>query len=191
MHSARPSRWFATLRFRLTFWNTVVILLLVSGTMPGVRQALEFALRREQDQLLRDDAHEVALAVEQFQPDWAALSDYLDRKARSHQDRAWFGQVFARDGRMLAASPKAPVDEELVLLEPGRPYDACLSRRVQRRTTQAKGETLIVCVGSSREFVSEDVDRLTHLLVIVGAVVVLVVPLTGWWLAGRATRPLA
>jgi heavy metal sensor kinase len=190
MHSEPRSRPFATLRFRLTFWNTLVILLLVGGAMISIRQALAFTLRTEQDHLLRDNAHEVALALERSGTDWPAIKDYLDRKARSHKDRAWFGRVFDFSNRVVAASSEAPRDESLVPRKLNKPYNSGATRRIQRMVNLPTGKRFTVEVGSSEEFVSEDVDQLTEMLLAVGAVVLLVVPLTGWWLAGRATRPI-
>jgi heavy metal sensor kinase len=46
-------------------------------------------------------------------------------------------------------------------------------------------------VGSSLAPVQDDVAKLTNTMLIAGAVVLLVSPLGGYWLAGRATRPLA
>jgi len=46
-------------------------------------------------------------------------------------------------------------------------------------------------VGSSYAPLEADVAQLTNLMLLVGAIVLLISPLGGYWLAGRATRPLA
>ncbi len=77
---------FRSLRFRLTLWNTAVVLLTVVCTLMGVREALRFALRHEIDQLLREDALEVELAVEQMHNsiDNEAFSAEMTRKVAAH-----------------------------------------------------------------------------------------------------------
>ncbi|HEY8505137.1 MAG TPA: hypothetical protein VIL46_11185, partial [Gemmataceae bacterium] len=52
-----------SLRFRLAFWNTAVILLLVGGTLVGIREGLRYTLLRELDGQLTEDALEVALML--------------------------------------------------------------------------------------------------------------------------------
>src|SRR5437764_15301677 len=97
MPSGRFDRFFGSLRFRLTFWNTVGLVLLGAGTLIGLRQGLAVTLSRELNRLTADDAAEVELIIERYYPDVTAVAGQLDRKARSHADRGWFGQVL--DGR--------------------------------------------------------------------------------------------
>ena len=60
---------FRSLRFRLTAWNTAVVLLTVLLALFGVREGLRLSLVDELEKSLVDDSHEVSLAVEQFYPD--------------------------------------------------------------------------------------------------------------------------
>jgi heavy metal sensor kinase len=48
-----------------------------------------------------------------------------------------------------------------------------------------------VRVGTTLAHVDEDVSRLTDLMTVAGAAILLLAPLGGFWLAGRATHPLA
>jgi signal transduction histidine kinase len=50
---------------------------------------------------------------------------------------------------------------------------------------------LVLRVGCSEDFVTADVDNLTRIAGIAALAVVVVAPWSGYWLAGRATRPLA
>ncbi len=189
MPSARPERFFGTLRFRLAFWNTVGLLLLGVGTLVGLREGLRYTLSGELDRLLNEDAQEVALDVERFHPDAAAVTGALERKARSHADRDWFGQVLDGQGRILSQSSSAPD-----LPWPPAPGAAALDlggyRAVVRPLRVSLSAALTVRVGSGLRFITEDVATLTRILVTAGGVLLLVAPLTGYWLAGRATRPL-
>src|SRR2546423_1259352 len=63
MSSGRPDSWFRTLRFRLTFWNTVALFLLVLATLLGLREGLRFTLQREMDALLAAAVEEVRLLL--------------------------------------------------------------------------------------------------------------------------------
>src|SRR5262249_32178991 len=101
MRSARTEQLFGTLRYRLTYWNTVGLLLLGAGTLVGLREGLRYTLSGELNRLLTEDALEVALVVERFHPDAAAITGALERKARSHADRDWFAQVLDAEGSVL------------------------------------------------------------------------------------------
>src|SRR5690242_14335312 len=189
MRSARPERPFATLRFRLTFWNTLVLWLLGAATLVGLREGLYYTLSNELNRLLGEDAREVGLVLEQFHPDAAAVDGALERKARGHADRDWFAQVLTPDGRLLYESPGVPALGWPASPEP-RPFDRG-DYRVLQRPLELPGEPpLVVRVGSGLRYVTEDVSTLTHILAAAGGVILLVAPLTGFWLAGRATRPL-
>src|SRR6478672_11032753 len=98
MPSVRRNRWPASLRFRLAFWNTLAIVLLLAGALVGVREGLRLTLLAELDVLLRDDAAEAALLVARYRPDWAAVADALERKASTHTDRGWFAQLYDASG---------------------------------------------------------------------------------------------
>jgi heavy metal sensor kinase len=190
MRSGRRDGLFGTLRFRLTFWNSVVIVLLFGLASLGVRQGLSFTLMRELDRLLDEDALEVSLAVQKFAPDWETVGGMLDRRTQSHQDRGWFGQVLGPDGAVRAASPSVPADG----LPPPRRESVTESvgayRIADRPLDLPTTPGLVIRVGSNLDYVYDDVVRLTQMLLAAGAVVLVVAPVSGYWLAGRATRPL-
>src|SRR3954471_10633481 len=98
----------STLRFRLTFWNTVGLLLLGAATLVGLRQGLHVTLSRELDRLTVEDTAEIALEVERAGSGLTDVTAALDRKARSNADRAWFGQVVGPEGQVLAQAGRVP-----------------------------------------------------------------------------------
>ena len=102
---------FRSLRFRLTAWNTAVVLLTVVGTLLGVREALRLTLRHETDQILREDALEIILGIEQFYPDMAEVYKEMDRKAAGHVQRGMFLQLMDATGATLWSSPNTPSQE--------------------------------------------------------------------------------
>ena len=102
---------FRSLRFRLTLWNTAVVLLTVVGTLIGVREALRFALRHEIDQLLREDALEVELAVEQMYHSSRQHRRHLGRdepQGRRPRRRGMFVELLDQNDRSSGRAPTRP-----------------------------------------------------------------------------------
>lgn len=188
----RAPSW-RSLRLRLTAWNATVVLLSVVVAMLGVREGLRLTLLHEVDETLKDEAAEVARAVEDFYPNLDQAYSEMDRKTVSHVDRDLFVQFLDPQGKVLWTSPKTP-DLRGIMLPGGRVlrlFDVGHFRVVQRELNKPGLPAYTVRVGSSLVPVSEDVARLTHLVVVAVLVVLCLAPLGGYWLAGRATRPLA
>jgi heavy metal sensor kinase len=179
---------FRSLRFRLSAWNTAVVLLIAAATLLGIREAMRFTLIRENDQVLLDDANEVALAVERFYPDRAEIFNEMERKARAHLDRQLFVQLVDEAGRAVWVSGRPPKLPDTSPLSPLVTIDGF---RVATRQVSAAGlPKYTVRVGASLDVIRSDVAKLSRLMVAAGIVVLFVAPLSGYFLAGRATRPL-
>ncbi len=75
------------------------------------------------------------------------------------------------------------------------PYNRGSFRLLQQRIPPGKAPTkppeMVMRVGTSRDSVDEDVWRMTKMILMAFAFIVVVAPLSGYWLAGRATSPLA
>src|SRR5690242_15806371 len=102
-----------SLRFRLTLWNTVLILSLLLANLLAVREGLRWALSRMMDTFLQE---ELTLAVEYVnrlggRPD--ELRDELDRQAASHQRRHLFVQLLDGRGAVVWSSKWSPSDDLL------------------------------------------------------------------------------
>ncbi len=182
---------FRSLRFRLTAWNTAVVLLTVVGALVGVREGLRHTLLRETDEQLREDAEEIADAVRESYPDLQPVFNEIDRKAAAHRHQDLFVELLDPQGGVVRATRNVP---EPVLVE-GEPRPAGLSTtasyRVAQHVMSVSGVPAYqVRVGASLANIEEDVAVLTRLMSIAGAAVLLLAPLGGFWLAGRATRPL-
>jgi heavy metal sensor kinase len=193
MRFGRFEHLFRTLRFQLTFWNTVAILVLVSAALWGVREGLRWTLLREMDAMLADDIKEVYSAFERFYPDSEQIYDELNRKALSHSDRGWYVRVFQPDGSLVWSSTDAPeLHIPMVKALNDGPYNRDNYRLLQRHIqASAQAPALIVRVGAKRDLVDEDIWRLTEMILFAFAFIMVVAPLSGYWLAGRATSPLA
>jgi signal transduction histidine kinase len=183
---------FRSLRFRLSAWNTAIVLLIVVVTLVGVHEAMRFALMSENDITLVDDANEVVLTVEQFYPDQAAMFGEMERKARAHRDRKLFVEMLDARGQLLWLSGRPP-DLSALTKSPQMPTPATVDgfRVVSRSITKDGLPAYTVRVGASLANIENDVAKLGRLMMAAGIMILFVAPLTGYFLAGRATRPLA
>lgn len=184
---------FRSLRFRLSAWNTAAVLLIVVVTLLGLREALRFTLMSENDRLLLDDAYEVVLAVEQYYPDLGEIDNEMDRKAQGHVDRELFVQLIDARGGVLFSRGKPPA---LAGIAPPKPEQPSLVtsdgyRIASRRIAREGLPRYTVRVGASLAILNNDVAKLSRLMTAAGIAILFVAPLSGYFLAGRATRPLA
>src|SRR5690242_17086937 len=89
---------FGTLRFRLTVWNTAVVLVFVLTTLWGVREGLRLVLWKEADDQLQEDAREIVETIEKEYPYWDKIEKELDRKATTHTHRGLHIRIFDEQG---------------------------------------------------------------------------------------------
>ena len=194
MPSAHLKEVFGTLRFRLTLWNTAVVLVFVLVTLWGVHEGLRLEFWKEADVQLLEDAGEIKETIERANSDLSAIKVELDRKATTHTHRGLHIRIFDEHDALLYASPNAPPSAlPLELFQYGmQPVTSGQYRLVHFKLTKA-GVSRMERAGRARRLrcLEADIDQVTRLLLWVGSVTLLVSPLGGWWLAGRATRPIA
>jgi len=194
-----PSRLFnripwATLRVRLTIWNTLVVLLITLMALLAVKVGARAALYREADAVLRGEVNEVAIALKDLYPNTDAVVDELRRKAAGHEERGWFTQLLTDDGKTIWKSESCP--QEVASWPVAREKFENLVqvggyRFARRRITDPADEPFHVRIGMATAFLDDDIDTLTRLLLPVAVGLSLLTPLVGYWLAVRATKPLA
>lgn len=189
----RPS-W-ATLRAQLTLWNTIVVLLMATTTLVAVVIAARGALYRETDATLLGTAREVGIAVSHLYPDTDALIAELQRKETGHTERGWFTHLLTRDGTTLWKSDRCP---QAVADYPPQPGDRRVKvvqlgpyRYVRLAIDVPDSQPLHIRIGISTAMIEESIRTLLKLLIPAAAVLSLLTPLAAYWLAGRATRPVA
>ncbi len=194
------------LRFRLTVWNVLVIVLTALATLVGVRHGVRVTILNEIDQILIEDLYEIEYKLADAgttsadlepstnavtSPGTQRLLDDLNRKARGHEHHGWFVQLRDETGRLLWSSENSPNN---VLPEQDQadfqPWTTEALRLVQNRETTGGFSSLIVRVGASTEFLERDMRRIDRLVTMAAAIVLIIAPPIGFWLAGRATRPL-
>ncbi len=185
--------WFLrSLRSRLAAWNTFVVVLTVAVSLVAVREGLRITLVRENDNELFDHALEMELAVERMYPDLRAIGEEFDRKVLGHQHRTLFVKLLDDHGQTLANSLRAP--QLLAGTAPAARTNVLRSsgsyRLAYRQARAADGQRLVICVGGTLEHVTADIYRVTQMMGLVAAPLLALAPLTGYWLARRATAPV-
>jgi len=184
-----------TLRARLTIWNTAVVLLMSAAALVAVWFGGRAALYHEADAVLRGNVREVAIAIADLYPDVAAVVAEMRRKAVGHEERGWFTQLLTADGTTLWKSDRCPAEvagyppkagdlgEHIVQVGPYRYVRVAIAPPGQ--------PPFHVRIGMSTEFLDDNIEALIRILIPLGAGLCALTPLIGYWLAVRATRPVA
>ncbi|MFN5757324.1 MAG: histidine kinase dimerization/phospho-acceptor domain-containing protein, partial [Planctomycetia bacterium] len=184
----------ATLRVRLTLLNTAVVLLATIAALLAVRLAGRSILYREADSVLRGEVREISMALEDLHPDRLAVVEELRRKTVGHRERGWFAQLLDGNGETIWKSDNCPdvIASLPILFEKKENLVQAGPYRFARRTVTATAdEAFHVRIGMPTEFLEQDVDALARILIPVGVALSLLTPLAGYWLALRATSPIA
>jgi heavy metal sensor kinase len=191
---ARLRPLFRTLRFRLTFWNTAVVLLWVVVSLFLVHEGLEYALLQEIDSILLEETLEMGMAVEAMELDSDAIHKEMDRKATAHKTHGWFVQLLdTADSPLWTSGTTPPPEDHPALSEKSPDVQTVGNYRVAQRRFESKAgrPAYWVRVATSLDSIAYRVRRRTIITACVGVVFSLLAPLGGYWLAGRATKPLA
>ena len=187
--------WPSTLRTRITLWNTSVVLAMTLATLVAVRFVARSTLYADADAELRAGVREIVLALEDLHPDVDAVVAEVRRKARSHEERGWFCHLLTQEGvtiwksdhcpTAVANYPPANLDRDENVVQVG-PY------RYVRLRIATPGQTVYhVRVGTYTTGLDDRLATLMRALTGVGVTLCLLTPWVGWWLARRATRPVA
>jgi signal transduction histidine kinase len=184
---------YRSLRFRLTLWNTAVVLLTAVAALIALREGLRVTLLRETDQRLLEDAEELKLAIEEMYPNLAQIREELDRKAEGHKAHGMFVRLLGPGDETVWATampvennlPEIWPTDEALLMTAGK------YRLARQHVRVSDGKEFRIRIGTSLDFIENDVERLTRIIVLVGGIILMLSPIGGYWLAGRATRPLA
>src|SRR5207244_10309488 len=114
----------------------------------------------------------------------------LTEKVESHKARRMCVQLFDAAGKLQWSSGPTPdVDWASRLFEPGGGVIVAGEYRLLQRPLRHPAVTLRV--GVTTERADSDLAGFTEAMLVVGALILLVAPIGGYLLAGRATRPLA
>ena len=164
------------------------MLLTALVTLVGLRQGVRWALVHEMDQILQEDIKEISLNVEQISgDDFGALEDYLNRKAAGHIQHGWYVRLINDSGQVLLASAGAPDrDSGPPLNFSGTPQTSGGFRVAQ---LPARGRDPIeIQIGATLKSAEDDLARIDRFVLLAVAIVLIVAPLLGYWLASRAAQ---
>jgi hypothetical protein len=171
MRYPRLSSLFQSLRFKLTVLNSVVVLLASSVSLLAMREGLRYALQQETDQILREETAEIALEFEKLHPERQPLFDLLNRKAEVHRERGWFVQLVDPKGATMWSSEGLPDTVQDRPVDGRRGFSILVAGpyRVAERSVEPKeGSPYTVRVGTSIDFIQDDVNKLTRFMIPVG-----------------------
>lgn len=189
---------FSTLRFRLLVWVTLVVFAMVVLTTVTVRAVAHRALLFDFAQLLDLEADEVARDVQRYYPEnqpqlIQALQSQVEVLSRREWFREWFISLYTPDGERVWSSRDVPVHMAPPTAANLRneQEDVGRFRILERRVDTRNGTVLFVRCGCSRQPVEEDLQQSDRIMLWSGLVTMLLAPLGGYALAGRATRPIA
>lgn len=201
-HAAR------TLRFRLMIWNAMVVLVTALVMLIGLREGVRLTILKELDQQLTGDLSEVemdladldirAFDIHRVAADRAETASVrqflkeLNRRALGHVQHGWFVQLLDAAGRPVWASGNTPDEVSgSIAIRNNQPTSLGRFRIIQHDGTPGARSSLIVRVGVCTEFLTRDIAIIDRFVAVAAAIVLLIAPLIGYWLAGRATRPLS
>jgi heavy metal sensor kinase len=182
---------FRTLRFRLLVWNTGVVLLMVIPTLFLVREGYRRVMSQQFESILEEDLKEIKSDIDQLYPRWESLYQTLKRKAQSHAYHGWFVQLFDADENLKWETRSTPEDLPPLEKAANSQSETATHRLLQDRYESSSMSPLIIRVGVSFRPIQDDLSLLTQTLTLVGILITLLAPLGGYWLSGRAIRPMA
>lgn len=182
-----------TLRFRLTLWNTAVVLVLLVVNMEAIRAGVRFTLSQMMDEFLVEELDSAALDFERLGDKPEQLHSFYNHQATGHPRRHLFVQLIDDKGRLAWSSEQAPQENVLPASDLAftGPTTVGEHRIVCRQVALPNGQSTTLRVGCWLGRAQRDMQRFTNILLAIGLVLLLIAPLGGYLLAGRATRPIA
>ncbi len=179
-----------TIRFRWALWNTIMVLATALLALYALRYGARWALLKELDEVLSDDAREVLLSFSEHEAvDWAQLKAELAHQAIGHQNRGWTVTFFDSAGYETWTTPGAQLELPSPRTQPqGEIVTTDGVRHVWHPTPNFNGEVASFAVGVRLDLVTGMLARLDRW----GSLAVLgllgLAPLLGYWSAARAAR---
>ncbi|SFH95036.1 sensor histidine kinase [Planctomicrobium piriforme] len=179
-----------TLRFRLAVVNSLVVVCISLVMLLAVRQGVLWALYQEVDQLLIEDLQEVTLAVQATESDdLHELQEELNRKALGHQQHGWYSKLFnANDGVIFATTSRPQLIVPFAPKTPGQPYTYEDLRIVEHRIPAGRNGIRGIRVGAKLASLYHGMAHIDRLVMVASAMLIIIAPLCGYWLAGRASQ---
>lgn len=167
-------------------WNAIVVIVTACVTLIVLREGVRITLIHELDQLLREDLREIEIALSAHEVT-SVLYEQLNRKDLGHERHNWFAELSGPDGVSFRSTHAPP--PSVWNSDGNRPAQSTKGWRLLSHTVPGSGIT--IRVGASLALIHEDIARLDRFVGLAACGMLVIAPLCGYWLAGRATRPLA
>lgn len=162
---------------------------------------MRIALGHEADSQLREDADEIQLVIRDLYGQIDQIKDELRIKTQTHKHRDLFIQLLNPDGSVIWQSDGTPqIEIPPAEDDPSKSiHNTGIWHIVHRRllkdhetsTGAQRPEDWSIVIGATLRSVENELHQLTRTILAVGGFAILIAPLGGYWLAGRATRPLS
>ena len=181
-----------TLRFRLAVWNALAVILTALVTLIGLRQGVSWALVRELDQVLLDDAQVIGSLIARTPADEEQqLKDDLNQMATSHQHKGWYVKLLdSNPEREWATENARPQTPRPVIKIDRTPITFDGYRIVQQPVAAKSAGVQYIRVGATLDRINEDMARIDRWVLLAAGAVLLTAPLCGYWLAKRAAETI-
>ena len=173
-------------------WNAGVVIVTALLVLFGLREGVRRALVHELDTILVEDLREVQYALQAAGAlDDVQLREEMNRKAAGHRAHSWFVRFLDAEDRPLWSSLNSPEPAMPASDLHDTPFGSGSYRVVQHRLANPQGAVSTLRVGASTALIDSDVRRLDRVVGMAVGLVLIAAPLCGYWLAGRALRPVA
>ncbi len=171
-------------------WNAVVVIVTACVTLVALREGVRITLIRELDQLLQEDLKEIEIALSAHEDRSNAPRTTRSQRCRTRGSTNGSPNLIGQ--RRRACSTNRNMRRRPASGQHQRATAAAHGWRVAsvwRRPFLIREST--IRVGASLNLIRADIARLDRFVALAACGVLVVAPLCGYWLAGRATRPLA
>jgi two-component system heavy metal sensor histidine kinase CusS len=184
---------FRTLRFRLTLWNSIVVLIAALLALLALRIAMRVTIENEARALLREELTELEFAIKEFHPDRSKINEEFERKILSHAQHGWFAALFEGEQTLWESNnfPAESWEAAAIFSSPDFAFTRTNNMLlVVHRLTTSDGEQQTIILGEPTEFIRNDIWQLTKTILLIGVGLVLIAPVGGYFLARHATQPV-
>jgi signal transduction histidine kinase len=179
-----------TARFRIALWNACGVAGIALAALLAVRQGVWWTMLQETDDILTADAREIELALKELPTErFLQLTGELRRKALGHKKNEWFVALIGPGDEIIWQSEELPVDHDSIS---GASAFNRKSLADFRLLLQSVGHNVHhvskIFIGASISNIREDMARIDRLGAAAGIAILLLSPVFGYLLAGRATK---
>ena len=184
------TKFLRTARFRIAIWNTFGVAGIALAALLAVRQGVWWTMLKETDDLLTEDVREIELALKELPASrFLQLTDELRRKALGHKEHDWFVVLLKADGETLWQSEVPPEQlPSFANFTADVRHTLINTRLLCEKAEQNSHEVDKICVGASLSNLEQDIARVDRIVGTSGLSILLLSPLFGYLLAGRATK---